>query len=379
MRTGSHPVIHLPKGIRSRHIQGVNGLDMHMLEAGIADPNRPCILLLHGFPELAYSWRSVLLKLADAGFYAIAPDQRGYGRTTGWSAAYEDDLKPFYLLNLVRDAIALLNALGRSSVAAVIGHDFGAPVAAYCALIRPDLFHSVMLMSAPFEGPPSLTRPAQNTIDEPGIAEQLARLSTPKKHYQHYFCTRDANHDMLNSKQGLPAFLRTYFHGKSGDWAANAPSSLSEWSPTELLKLPPYYLMELHEGMPEAIDACTPSTAEAQACQWLNEQDLAFFAQEFGRTGFQGGLNWYRCSFAEEQENELRLFAGRTIDVPSCFVYGEKDWGAFQSPGALQVMRGRACTDMRFVEAIAGGGHWVQQENAQAVVEAILRFLKGMG
>src|SRR5205807_6844399 len=126
---------------------------MHVLEAG--DPGRPLLLLLHGFPELAYSWRKIMLPLAAAGFHVVAPDQRGYGRTTGWDADYDGDLASFRMLNLARDALGLVAALGHASVAAVIGHDFGASVAAWCALTRPDVFRSPVLM-APFAGPPPL-------------------------------------------------------------------------------------------------------------------------------------------------------------------------------------------------------------------------------
>jgi pimeloyl-ACP methyl ester carboxylesterase len=120
----------LPPGIRSRHIAGVNGLTVHVLEAGFETPGRPCVLLLHGFPELAYSWRKIMLPLAAAGYHVVAPDQRGYGRTTGWAGRYDDTIAPFGMLNLVRDALGLVRALGRDHVDAVIGHDFGSPVAA---------------------------------------------------------------------------------------------------------------------------------------------------------------------------------------------------------------------------------------------------------
>src|SRR5258708_36376752 len=142
----------LPPGIRSRFVPGINGLRMHMLEAGFEAAGRPLVLLLHGFPEIAYSWRKVMLPLAEAGFHVVAPDQRGYGRTTGWDADFDGDLTPFRLLNEVRDALGLVAALGYRSVAAVVGHDFGASVAAWCAVVRPDLFRSVALMSAPFAG-----------------------------------------------------------------------------------------------------------------------------------------------------------------------------------------------------------------------------------
>ena len=116
----------LPPGVRSRFVEGVNGLRMHVLEAGEAGAGRPLLLLLHGFPELAYSWRKVMPALAEAGFHVVAPDQRGYGRTTGWSADYDGDLAPFRPINLVRDVLGLMRALGHETAAGVFGHDFGA-------------------------------------------------------------------------------------------------------------------------------------------------------------------------------------------------------------------------------------------------------------
>src|SRR3712207_6096582 len=120
----------LPVGIRSRFVDTNNGITMHLLEAGFEGGDRPCVLLLHGFPELAYSWRKVMLPLAEAGFRVVAPDQRGYGRSDGADVAFDDDLRPFTLLNYVRDALGLVFALGHRSVAAVVGHDYGSPVAA---------------------------------------------------------------------------------------------------------------------------------------------------------------------------------------------------------------------------------------------------------
>src|ERR1700743_2504963 len=117
--------------VRSRMIANVNGLDMHVLEAGFEADGRPCVLLLHGFPELAFSWRKVMPVLAAAGFHVIAPDQRGFGRTTGWDNRYGGDLAPFRTLNLVSDALALVAAFGHEG-ATVIGHDDGSPLAAYC-------------------------------------------------------------------------------------------------------------------------------------------------------------------------------------------------------------------------------------------------------
>src|SRR5437660_12204791 len=113
----------LPAGIRSRHIANVNGMTVHILEAGYETPGRPAVLLMHGFPELAYSWRKVMPALAAAGYHVIATDQRGYGRTTGWDDSYDADPDPFRILNMTRDAIGLVYALGHRSVAMVVGQD----------------------------------------------------------------------------------------------------------------------------------------------------------------------------------------------------------------------------------------------------------------
>ncbi len=177
----------LPKGVRSRFVDGVNGLRMHVLEAGFEAEGRPAILLLHGFPELAYSWRKVMPALAAAGFHVIAPDQRGYGRTAGWDRDYDGELAPFRLFNLVQDALELVFALGHRRVAAVIGHDFGSPVAAHCALIRPDVFTSVVMMSAPFAGAPAPGLAPTPAFD---IHADLARLTPPRKLYQWYYSAR---------------------------------------------------------------------------------------------------------------------------------------------------------------------------------------------
>jgi pimeloyl-ACP methyl ester carboxylesterase len=374
--------IPLPAGIRSRLVSGINGLTMHVLEAGFETKNRPCVLLLHGFPELAYSWRKVMLPLAAAGFHVVAPDQRGYGRTTGWDAGYDGDLSAFRILNIVRDALGLVFALGHRSVAAVVGHDFGSPVAAYCALARPDVFRSVVMMSAPFSGPPALPfgaadqpRPAQVTPSRPKLLDDLAALPRPRKHYHWYYSERVANDDMRNAPQGLHAFLRAYYHHKSADWKRNQPFRLTEWSAAELAKLPTYYVMDLDKGMAETVAAEMPSAPEIAACQWLTDDELRVYSAEYARTGFQGGLQWYRCRTVGKPNADLELFAGRTIDVPSAFIAGASDWGVYQKPGDLEQMQQSACTQMRGCHLVPGAGHWVQQEQPERVSELLRQFL----
>lgn len=357
----------LPAGLRSRLVPNVNGMQVHILEAG--DPNRPCVLLLHGFPELAYSWRKVMPPLADAGFHVVAPDLRGYGRTTGWQADYDrlEDLRPFRLLNAVRDQFGLIHALGHQSVAAVVGHDFGSPVAAWCALVRPDVFRSVVLMSAPFEGPPALSPPAPRG----DIHAEMAALPRPRKHYQWYYSTRPANDDMLHCKQGVHAFLRAYYHHKSADWPHNKPHRLAGWTAEELARMPTYYIMDLNETMAETVAHEMPD-GEAP---WLTDAELAVYAGEYERNGFRGGLQWYRRGTTGLDTAELQLFAGRTIDVPSMFIAGSSDWGIYQRPGAFERMQDTVCTNMIGCHLIDGAGHWVQQEQAAKVSALLLEFL----
>ncbi len=379
----------LPPGICSRFVRDVNGLRMHVLEAGFETEGRRCILLLHGFPELAYSWRRVMLPLAAAGFHVVAPDQRGYGRTTGWDPDYDGDLASFRLLNLARDALGLVAALGYRSVAAVVGHDFGSPVAAWCALLRPDVFRSVALMSAPFTGPPALpfdtaraapqSSAAEASASSGSIHDALARLDRPRKHYQWYYSTRQANADMHGCPQGVHAFLRAYYHYKSADWPGNKPFPLRSWTAGELAKMPTYYIMDLDRGMAATVAPEMPSASEIAACRWLPERELSVYSAEFRRTGFQGGLQWYRCRTEGRFEAELQLFSGRTIDVPSSFIAGKSDWGAYQIPGSIERMQERACTRMLGCHLIDGAGHWVQQEQPERVSELLLRFLDEAG
>ena len=376
----------LPPGIRSRFVSNINGLRMHVLEAGFEVADRPCVLLLHGFPELAYSWRKVMLPIAAAGFHVIAPDQRGYGRTTGWDGSYDGDLGSFRMLNLVRDALGLVSALGYRSVAAVVGHDFGSPVAAWCALVRPDVFRSVVLMSAPFAGPPSLPFNTANDPPPPqaaaavrsgaSIHDELAALKPPRRHYQWYYSTREADDNMRKCPQGIHAFLRAYYHYKSADWKQNQPFPLKAWTAEQLAKLPTYYIMDLDKGMAETVAPMMPSAAEIAACQWLPEDELRVYSDEFARTGFQGGLQWYRCATSGQYRAELETYSGRTIDMPSCFVAGRSDWGPFQSPGSLERMQRTACTQMLGCHLVDGAGHWVQQEQPEKVSQLLIQFLQ---
>jgi pimeloyl-ACP methyl ester carboxylesterase len=372
----------LPDGICARFVNDINGLTMHVLEAGFERKGRPCVLLLHGFPELAYSWRKVMLPLAQAGFHVVAPDQRGYGRTTGWDGDYDGDVGSFRMLNLVKDALGLVSALGYRSVKGVIGHDFGSPVAALCSLIRPDVFRSVVLMSAPFAGPPALpfnTDHDGNAAKTPAanIHEELAALPRPRKHYQWYYSTREANENMWKCPQGVHNFLRAYYHHKSADWRNNNPFPLKSWSAGELEKMPTYYIMDLDKGMAETVAPEMPSGSEIAANKWLPDEELSVYSLEYRRNGFQGGLQWYRCTTDNKYMSELQVFSGRTIDVPSMFIAGKHDWGIYQRPGGdMLKMQEDVLTRMLGCHLVDGAGHWVQQEQPEAVRELLIEFLR---
>ncbi|MFY7961307.1 MAG: alpha/beta fold hydrolase [Elsteraceae bacterium] len=364
-----------PLGIRAGFAPNGNGLTMHYLEAGFETAGRPRLLLLHGFPELAYSWRKVMPALAAAGFHVIAPDQRGYGRTEGWDPAYDGDLASYRALNLVRDVMGLLAALEIPAVEAVVGHDFGSYVAAYCGLLRPDIFKSVALMSAPFAGPPAISAdPARRSPFET-MNEALGALTPPRKHYHWHYCTREADAEMRSPPQGLHAFLRAYYHYKSGDWAGNRPYRLSGWTAQELAKLPTYYVMDRALGMAATVAPFMPSTAEIEACRWLPDAELAIYAAEYARHGFQGGLHWYRARVVPALQSELEVFSGRKIEAPTCFISGDRDWGIHQAPGALETLETRVSTRYAFTALISGAGHWVQQEAPEAVIVQLSRFL----
>jgi pimeloyl-ACP methyl ester carboxylesterase len=368
----------LPPGIRSRFVDNVNGLRMHVLEAGWEPPGRPALLLIHGYPELAYSWRKVMGPLAAAGYHVIAPDVRGYGRTSPSPVAYTDDLRPFGSLNKIKDMLALVSALGHRSVAAVIGHDAGSPLAGWCACARPDVFRAVAMMSAPWGGTPTLPFNTANSPKGPApavdtIYDDLAKLTPPRKHYQRYYQTREANDNMWHAPQGLHAFLRAYYHVKSADWQENHPVRLTARTATEWARLPRYYVMDLDKGMAEQVAPEMPSAAAVAANRWLPDADLRVYTEEYGRTGFQGGLNGYRGSPGDV---DLQVFAGRTIDVPSTFMGGKSDWGVYQNPGALERLETSATTRYKGTHLVDGAGHWVQQEQPEAVSRLLLDFLK---
>jgi len=321
-----------------------------------------------------------MLPLAEAGYYVVAFDQRGYGRTTGWdnSSFVNTNLAQFALTNIVRDVLTLVNALGYREVKCIVGHDFGAVTAGACALMRPDLFKSVVMMSHPFKAPALLPFNIAHgdTLPAPpaDIQAELAKLPVPRKHYKWYNSTSVAASDWANPAQGLHLFLRGYLHVKSAKWENNLPHPLQSWTAQELAKMPHYYIMPLEKSMPETIaDMMVGQDMDATET-WMPGKDLAVYVQEWSRTGFQGALNHYRITTDPSHMKDLELFAGKKIECPSTFISGARDWGNYQQPGAIESYP-EACSDFRGIQMIDEAGHWPQQEQPVAVVSAILGFL----
>jgi pimeloyl-ACP methyl ester carboxylesterase len=234
-------------------------------------------------------------------------------------------------------------------------------------------------MSAPFAGPP---RVAFDIADQPlppkrvdPVHHELAALPRARKHYHWYYSTREANDDMWRAPQGVHDFLRAYYHHKSADWKDNQPYPLKSWSAGELAKLPTYYVMDLAKTMAETVAEEMPSTESIAANAWLPDSELAVYSAEYRRTGFQGGLQWYRCGTSGAFTLELETWSRRSIDVPSCFISGRQDWGTYQRPGMFETMQKTACTRMSDVHLIEGAGHWVQQEQPGEVSRLLLQFL----
>ena len=368
----------LPLGVRSRRVDTNNGVVLHILEAGFERPGKPCVVLLHGFPELAYCWRNQLLPLAHAGFHVVAPDLRGYGLSASRPVTFDDDLLPYSMLNRVGDVLGLVRALGYERVATVVGHDWGGPTAQWCARLRPDVFLSVVSVSTPFLGNPAMPL---GTADSRGrhspevdIEKDLAALPRPRKHYAWYYATQSANEDMWHAAQGVHDLLREYYYFKSADWKGNRPFPLKGWTASELAKMPSYYIMDLDKGVAETVSEYQPSSAYVAACKWMTEADLDVYSRQFERTGFQGGLNYYRIDGVFGPDSGLNAYSGKTIDVPACFVGGASEWAVYQSPGSFERMHTN-CTQLKGVHLVHGAGHSIVEEQPEAVNRLLIDFI----
>ena len=315
-----------------------NGIRMHVAEQGVG----PLVVLCHGFPECWYSWRHQLLALADAGFRAVAPDMRGYGQSDGPA-----EIDQYTLLHLVGDMVGLLDALGAES-AVIAGHDWGAPVAWHAALLRPDRFRAVIGLSVPFT-PRGSARP---TTRMPRTDDAVF--------YQLYFQTPGVAEAELG--RDARATIRRLLYSASGEAPRGAGS-----------------IRDPHAvGMvPKRGGFLSRSVDPPSLPPWLSEADIEVFAEEFTRTGFRGGLNWYRN--IDRNWELLGPFAGARVTVPALYVAGDRDLVvAFRGMDQLIANLEKFVPGLRQTLTLPGCGHWTQQERPREVNAAMLDLLKSL-
>lgn len=249
------------------------------------------------------------------------------------------------------------------------------------ALIRPDIFKATIQMSHPHHAPPTPQlgdKPKPPAVD---IQADLAKLNPPRKHYKWYNSTPGAANDWDHPPQGLEKYLRGYFHLKSADWEKNDPHPLKEWSAKEIEVMPEYYVMAKEDTFPQTVEKSMQGEDYSKTESWLPVEDLQVYVKEWSRTGFQAALNWYRAQTAStpQSKKDMLLYAGRRIEVPCTFISGKQDWGNYQQPGAFEAYENEKCVKpgcFKGMSLIDHAGHWVQQEQSQAVTKEVLNFLQ---
>jgi len=319
--------------LRHRFVDAKN-LRMHLVEAG---PEKgPVVLLCHGFPESWYSWRHQLTALAAAGYRVVAPDMRGYGQTEAPA-----DVLAYTQLHHVGDMVGVLDALGVDK-AVIVGHDWGAPVAWSAAQWRPDRFHAVAALSVPWmpRGPVRQT-------------QALAQAVGDQWFYFLYFQQPGKAEAELDPN--ARTFLRGFFYSLSGN--------------------PPFQVLRGLAGGPKDGTMLEHLLQPEQLPSWLSEEDLGFYVAEFERTGFRGGLNWYRCADANWELS--RAWEDKRIEQPALFIAGDREPVLSMQPGLMEAMA-HGVPGLRKTVTLPGCGHWTQQERPAEVNAALLEFLAGL-
>ena len=378
----------LPAGVRVRLVPNVNGLTVNMIEAGTQ--GRPLVLLLHGFPNLGYSWRKVMPALAAAGYYAVSPDIRGYGRTTGWDDSFDADPIEFLSLNQVRDQIALANALGYRKVEMIVGHDTGSGIAVNSAIIRPDIFLRLTFLGGQGGPPPSFPFNTANGSPLPHadytnaeLDAAYAQLNPPRRAYGNYWASKQADYDMKHLPPGMTmsSFFRAFYYMKSHDFPGNqnlrpqhAVHTAKEAAEQDAA-IPEYYVMRRDRSMPATMAAYMPSKDYIANCKWFTPAECDVYGQEYTLSGWTGALHNYRRGFLPASREEMMTFAGRTIDVPTQVISGRQDWGANRSVGGPEKAGQRGFTKFKGVHMVDGAGHWVHEEQPEIVTHQLLSFL----
>lgn len=320
-------------------VVNTNGIEIHYAEYG----EGPLVIFCHGWPESWYSWRHQLRAIGSAGYRAVALHMRGYGRSSR-----PENIEAYSITNLVGDVAGCVAGLGASE-AVVVGHDWGGPVAWYSALMRPDLFRGVAVLSVPFNPPMALP-------PEMSINDLMRHNAGDREYYRLFFqepgvAEADFEQDVRRSVLGV-------LYSISGDIVADGVHS-GGWDG----HFPKGETMTQQFVVPDELP------------QWLTEEDVDVYVQEHTAGGFTGGFNWYR--------NIKRLpgltapFIGKTIDQPSLYMYGEYDMIAGNRPEAIEAMKS-GLSDLRGCIKFDGAGHWLQQERATGVNAELIAFLDSL-
>ena len=355
--------------LKSRILNNINGLNIHILENNAKIKKDNIVLLLHGFPEISFSYRYLMVLFEKVGYYCIAPDQRGYGLTKSLT---NENLNSFSVLNLTKD-ISLLTDKLKIKNYHLVGHDFGAYISSYMCLLYPKKISSLTLMSMPFSGPPLL----KNIDNLFNINKKLSFLKPKKKHYQYYFSSYSAANNIMKNKNEFKIFLRNYFHFKSYDYSNNKPFRLKSFTANNLCKMPEYYIMNLNLGITQTVKKYAPSLNEINNCKWLNNQDLHYYLKNFLKSGIKKPLFWYRVMLSNKEKLRIiKLNLPRYISIPSIFISGSADWGMYQKPGDLENMESLFLKNYFGKVIINKAGHWVQQEQPDKTFNALINFFK---
>lgn len=323
--------------MRTRHIK-TDGLIQQVLEAGHEDANAPLVVLIHGFPELGLSWSAQVRALSQAGWHVVAPDMRGYGGTEKPAGVAD-----YAMLNLVGDMVDLVRALDKAACV-VVGHDWGAPVAWHCALLRPDLFTAVAGLSVPFQprrvkGPPTAAMAAISK--RAGLGDlYISRFQAPDAHRP-----LDADPAMA---------LRKLFYAYDGATSADRRST---------------------GFMPDGVDLLDTIDDAATLPPWMSADHFDEYVEAFSAGGFDGPLNWYRA--LDLNWSSTRFVQDQRILQPALFVVGEDDPVRHYAGSAEAGLKDWVLNLTRSV-VVPGAGHWIQQERAEEVNALLLDFLGGL-
>lgn len=318
--------------LKHRFIE-TNGIRMHIAEQG----EGPLVILCHGFPECWYSWHHQLSALAAAGYRVVAPDQRGYGQTDRPEA-----IESYHILNLTADIVGLVHALGEQQ-AIIVGHDWGAVVAWHCAVLRPDIFPALGLLSVPYFG---------YDWSDPVPTEMMRIVAGEKEFYQQYF--QEAGKAEADLETDVRKSLKMFLYGASGN-----PPPHERWR----------FIFEKNEHLLDS--GVQPKTLPP----WLTEADLEVFVKSFEHSGFRGGLNWYRNM--DKMWELTRCLSGAKIRQPSLFVTGEHDVTMAMYRPQFDAMETTMPALTKKV-VIPEAGHWIQQERPVETNALLLEFLAGL-